>query len=653
MDLAGRGRIRALQVVLVRVRRSLPTLDRGSCQRNRRVPSEATSCDLRSWLGSKRRKVLAAGVRVAHAQPSRQWLSRTGASMGRGPSYLVITLGLLFLVGCTRKPLEPLVPAHIGDVEVASVSQTTVTIVWTSPTATGPGASDYVYDVRYLSEPLTEALWGTASQAAGEPSPSAPGTHQSFEIRDLTPGKVYYVAIRCVTNAGLSNGLSNVISASTHEANPSIPIYVATDGQDTGDGSPQNPMQTIAAGIDRARVLGKKLVCIASGTYLETIQLSAGIDIKGGFNRQDGWSRDLSRDTTVIAATLQYRGIWVVIVGEGISQSTVVDGLKIVAPSPPAGSGASTIALYLDHCPGITVSNSVLVCGTGGSGADRGPGPQGVLGAGGAGGSGGVSGAGSGGCNPGSEDGAAGTSVGAASGGRGGPRCVCSGGSSNGQDGGQGQAGSPGSGGVDGSWAQNASGFWTWLGGNGGSGTAGKPGAGGGGAGGGCSFQCPAACRGCSTCWQHGKDGGNGGAGGGGGGPGQGGQAGGASIGFLTIETPCTIQHCTVIGRQGGAGGRGGSGGPGSPGYDGDADYSSCGLICTMRGPIGGSGGRGGVGGDGGGGAGGISYCVYVRNSGAPPSLLDSQLMVGLGGEGGAGGARGAIGAAGDVFPHQ
>lgn len=73
---------------------------------------------------------------------------------------------------------------------------------------------------------------------------------------------------------------------------PSFPvgIYVSTTGSDvTGDGSPDNPYQTIQHGITRANILGLHAVFVAAGVYSEQITIQEGISLYGGF-RQGDWT---------------------------------------------------------------------------------------------------------------------------------------------------------------------------------------------------------------------------------------------------------------------------------------------------------------------------------------------------------------------------
>ncbi len=66
-----------------------------------------------------------------------------------------------------------------------------------------------------------------------------------------------------------------------------IGVFVAPTGNDTADGTPEAPLATIAAGIDRAIMqLGRKEVIIASGTYTlaETLEVPGGVGLFGGYD---------------------------------------------------------------------------------------------------------------------------------------------------------------------------------------------------------------------------------------------------------------------------------------------------------------------------------------------------------------------------------
>lgn len=84
-----------------------------------------------------------------------------------------------------------------------------------------------------------------------------------------------------------------------------IGTYVSPAGSDaTGDGTRDNPVQTIGAGIANAVIIGgATTVVVAGGTYAETVTLVEGASIQGGFacaSLPCDWAYDPSANETVI-----------------------------------------------------------------------------------------------------------------------------------------------------------------------------------------------------------------------------------------------------------------------------------------------------------------------------------------------------------------
>ena len=106
-------------------------------------------------------------------------------------------------------------PAQVANVSVTNVTETTAALSWTAvgdDSLTGNATS---YDIRYSTSPITAATWASATQVSGEPTPTAPGTTQTFTVTGLTRQRTYYFAVRALDEAGNISALSNVPSATT------------------------------------------------------------------------------------------------------------------------------------------------------------------------------------------------------------------------------------------------------------------------------------------------------------------------------------------------------------------------------------------------------------------------------------------------------
>jgi hypothetical protein len=106
-------------------------------------------------------------------------------------------------------------PAAVANLAATVLGETSVRLNWTATgddSLTGTATS---YDVRYSTSPITSANWNAATQATGEPTPTAPGTDQNFTVGGLTRQTTYYFAMKVLDDGGLPSALSNVPTAVT------------------------------------------------------------------------------------------------------------------------------------------------------------------------------------------------------------------------------------------------------------------------------------------------------------------------------------------------------------------------------------------------------------------------------------------------------
>ncbi|WP_206079398.1 hypothetical protein [Polyangium spumosum] len=440
------------------------------------------------------------------------------------------------------------------------------------------------------------------------------------------------------------------------DGDASAAVFVAKNGSDMNPGTRESPMLTVAAGISRAVVLGKKQVYVSQGLYDGRIALANGVSVYGGYSASNGWARGASFVTT-IQSSVVLNGRLSAVEGKDLVAAMTVDRLTIQT-SDTFTTGVSNYAMYCNNCPALVLKNSSLSAGAAGAGAAGAAGTAGGNGT-----SGAAGGPGSCDSNVSASGGSGGSSACSRTGGLGGKGGYAttggtgltgigntpggSGGSAGnpGGDAGNGQSGAPGTNGANGfggSGGSTASLFW--VGAAGAVGVTGTHGNGGGGGGGGGGQSGSFVINGT------GNGGGGGGAGGCGGTGGTGGGAGGGSFGlFLINSNGMVLSGNTIKSAKGGNGGSGGAGAAGGSGGAGGAGALSC-LAEVGQGGNGGSGGKGGNGGHGGGGAGGPSYAVYRVGSNLV-SVMGNTLTPGTGGAGGTSpGNSGVAGASGQVF---
>lgn len=436
------------------------------------------------------------------------------------------------------------------------------------------------------------------------------------------------------------------------------------DDQDNDLGDQKHPFKTIMAAVSFAsKQSPKKDVYVSKGQYNEQVILKDGVSLFGGYDANNGWTRNIETNKTIIMWGVDEGFATRTVVATNITTKTVFDGFYVKTANATQPSSTS-YGMYVYLCSaGLVISNNIIEAGNGASGKN------GLSGMNGANGNDGGNGTGSFeydgawcsiGCNKSSlennKGGAGGASVCGKTGGAGGKGGKSEESGLPGQDGaygggkggygggktnngGDGQKGKDGKNGKDGKGG-SALGFIApsglWVAGHGENGEDGEDGLGGGGGGGGGgdhnSFPCS-----CYTC---GAGGGGGGGGGCAGKGGTGGTGGGSSFALFILQSNPIVFSNTLIAQNGGNGGNGGAKGLGGIGGNGGKGGGKTDDNAGAGGN-GGAGGKGGDGGGGGGGAGGSSFGIFIADDKSNPTCKNNN--VSLNGFSGAGGQGGGI----------
>ncbi|WP_437715557.1 hypothetical protein WMF45_03560 [Sorangium sp. So ce448] len=441
-------------------------------------------------------------------------------------------------------------------------------------------------------------------------------------------------------------------------------VFVSATAESGGDGTKAKPYASLSEAVAKAG--NKRVLACASGAFVESVTIDAGVEVIGGFDcaAEWRWSEEarsgIEGPAGAVALTL----------GEGASGAKV-RSFAVSAANAEAMGGSSIGVAVADV--DAELAQVDVTAGDGIAGANGEPpteAPQAGASA-----SAEVSKA----CETvyGGEPGVTMCEDGETQGGKGGLGGTTDTDESNGQKGadgaplpdpnpdeygigGAGQAdancrrGEDGFPGTDGETGEAGGGTELTLagiaGGDGGDGRTGKKGQGGGGGGGAKAglFCGPSA----NPIAGPGASGGGGGAGGCGGKGGRGGKAGGSSVGILSLGTKLVLTDVTVTVGKAGKGGNGVAGQSGADGGVGAAGGAASGTSPSTRGCDGGRGGQGGAGGPGAGGRGGHAVGIaYASPPGAAATL--SNFMAGTAGEGGGTaptGNAGEVGVSGECW---
>jgi hypothetical protein len=159
-------------------------------------------------------------------------------------------------------------------------------------------------------------------------------------------------------------------------------IFVAKNGDDTNGGTIDAPLRTIQAAIDKAAGAGLRDVYVATGVYVDPINLAAGISVYGGY-RGDFHERNALLYETVIFGEDNDSGLLGTVNGIDIVGATLttLDGFSIFGANTNLES-ASSYAIYLSGCDdSVEITNNVIIGGNGGDGVRGSNGTEGGDGA--------------------------------------------------------------------------------------------------------------------------------------------------------------------------------------------------------------------------------------------------------------------------------
>lgn len=426
-------------------------------------------------------------------------------------------------------------------------------------------------------------------------------------------------------------------------------IFVSTSGIDTNPGTMAMPVLTIMHAITLASAAGAD-VYVDRGAYAESLVLSDGVGIYGGYDRTVSragsipgyWDRRADATTTINGGTTAVEA-------NAITMGAVLDRLTIHAANATT-PGTPSIGVWAHASTGtLRISATTIVAGNGAAGTAGMIGTDGANG----GNAGAAPAAGASSCgHAGGIGGPVGGAIsapgsmgtGATGGGSGGPGGRPSAGCNPGNAGGMGMAGPAAAVAMEGAAGDGlgALSLTAWTPSDGGIGGDGHDGAGGGGGGGGSGG---GLMTGPFTCQQFpGNVGGGGGGGGCHGTAGRGGTGGGASFGVLAVNAVVVVVNDDITTGTGGAGGSGGHAGAGGTGGTGAAGGGP--IATSGGGGTGGAGSPASRGGHGGGGGGGPSIVLAHGGTGSITNTT-STLTVGTGGAAGAGATPAVAGAMG------
>ena len=128
--------------------------------------------------------------------------------------------GLDAIVSAVAGPItidipDTIPPAAVTDLATGNPALDFVTLSWTAPGDDWNTGTASEYDIRYSTQPITEANWDEAIQCEAEPAPQPAGSSEVFTVTGLAPGATYYFALKTADEIPNWSGLSNIAQGAT------------------------------------------------------------------------------------------------------------------------------------------------------------------------------------------------------------------------------------------------------------------------------------------------------------------------------------------------------------------------------------------------------------------------------------------------------
>jgi len=130
-------------------------------------------------------------------------------------------------------------PSATSNLATNAPTSNSISLTWTAPGDDGFMGTATSYDIRYSTSVINEGNWASATQATGEPTPSAGGSGESFTVTGLSAGTTYYFAMKTTDDATNTSSLSNVPSAATSATDSTAPASVTLSAGSPSENSVQ------------------------------------------------------------------------------------------------------------------------------------------------------------------------------------------------------------------------------------------------------------------------------------------------------------------------------------------------------------------------------------------------------------------------------
>ncbi len=145
----------------------------------------------------------------------RDWAFASSPSIdASGTIYAGNFNGRMYAIGGPGVPDDTTPPAGTTDLTATALDWSRVRLNWTAPGDDETGRAS-AYDIRYNTEPITPANWGSSSLVRGEPLPKGATEDESLTVTGLPPNSRLYFALKTADEVPNWSSFSNTATART------------------------------------------------------------------------------------------------------------------------------------------------------------------------------------------------------------------------------------------------------------------------------------------------------------------------------------------------------------------------------------------------------------------------------------------------------
>ncbi len=146
-------------------------------------------------------------------------------------------------------------PAAINTASAATgASAGQINLNWTAPGDDGTSGTAAAYTIKYAASAITtDAQFNSATTVSGAPQPAAGGTAQSITVGGLTPGSIYYFAIKTqdeVPNVSVLSNSPSAVAKTSVASDTTAPAAITNLSATTGSSAGQINVSWKAPGDD-------------------------------------------------------------------------------------------------------------------------------------------------------------------------------------------------------------------------------------------------------------------------------------------------------------------------------------------------------------------------------------------------------------------